>query len=108
MNNLDKGIIWTGFNKSWIMLDKVTNKWKVTSLSSETPLLTLANEVIFLTFYHYNTDLMQKDLATGIAQWNIPDEICGDDSFKRTLFLNSCNFTEFACYDGDCVPMEYR
>ena len=49
MNNLQKGIVWTGFKKSRIMLDPDTNRWKVTSLFSEEPIITLATEVLY---YH--------------------------------------------------------
>ena len=50
----------------------------------------------------------QKDLPTGVTTWDIPDRICGDAQTERTLFLNSCNHTQFACHDGDCVPISQR
>ena len=50
----------------------------------------------------------QKDLPTGVTTWDIPDRICGDSQTERTLFLNSCNNTEFACHDGDCVSISQR
>ena len=50
MTNLQKGIVWTGFKKSRIMLDPVLNRWKVVSLFNEDPIITLANEVLLLHF----------------------------------------------------------
>jgi len=93
VNSLEQGIVFTGYKRSRIMLDKTLNRWKVTSLFDEIPIITLAFE---------------KDLPTGVTTWDIPDRICGDSQTERKLFLNSCNKTEFACHDGDCVPISHR
>ena len=45
ITTLEKGIVFTGFKRSRIMLDKELNRWKVTSLFDETPIITLAFEV---------------------------------------------------------------
>ena len=45
VKKLEKGIVFTGFKRSRIMLDKETKRWKVTSLFDETPIITLAFEV---------------------------------------------------------------
>ena len=45
VNSLEKGIVFTGFKRSRIMLDTTLNRWKVTSLFDETPIITLAFEV---------------------------------------------------------------
>ena len=44
-NDLEKGIVWTGFKKSRIMLNPATNRWIVTSLFNDDPIITLSNEV---------------------------------------------------------------
>ena len=45
LNTLDKGIVFTGFKRTRIMLDTKMNRWKVTSLFDEVPIITLAFEV---------------------------------------------------------------
>ena len=43
--NLDKGIIWTGYSHSRIMFNKTLQRWTITSLSDARPILTLVNKV---------------------------------------------------------------
>ena len=45
VTTLEKGIVFTGFKRSRIMLDTGMNRWKVTSMFDETPIITLAFEV---------------------------------------------------------------
>ena len=64
VNSLDKGIVFTGFKRSRIMLDKKLNRWKVTSLFDETPIITLAFEVTKLQFLRLN--LARRSLRLGV------------------------------------------
>ena len=45
LTSLEKGIVFTGFKRSIIMLATTLNRWKVTSIFDETPIITLAFEV---------------------------------------------------------------
>jgi len=91
--NIEKGVVWTGYRKSRIMFDRELNRWKVTSLDDNIPILTLASK---------------EKLPVGPLMWDIPLNICNDDKSERKLFLTSCNETEFACQDGNCIPIQER
>ena len=43
--NIGEGVIWTGFKRSRIMFNKVLDRWTITSLYDEIPILTLKNKV---------------------------------------------------------------
>ena len=43
--DIGRGIIWTGYRKSRILFNKTLDRWVVTSLDDENPILTLANKV---------------------------------------------------------------
>ena len=49
--DLGKGVIWTGYEKSRIMFNKKLKRWTITSLENEIPILTLANEVFNFSPY---------------------------------------------------------
>ena len=91
--NIDKGIEFIGYTKTKIVLDKKSNRWGVVSLKDGSTLLSLDSEV---------------RLPTCPLRWNIPQNICGDDKSERKLFLTSCNQTEFACYDSQCISIKKR
>ena len=44
--DIEKGVTWTGYRQSRIMLNKSLNRWTITSLSDTRPILTLANKVM--------------------------------------------------------------
>ena len=43
--NIGQGVIWTGYRKSNILFNKTLNRWTITPLGINSPILTLANEV---------------------------------------------------------------
>ena len=44
-DNLQQGVVWTGYRKSRIMFDRNLTRWKITSLDNEAPILILSQEV---------------------------------------------------------------
>ena len=107
--DIDKGVIWTGYRQSRIMFNKILDRWTITSLSDTRPILTLANKVRKVEFKPQPILLFIKEkLPVGPLIWDTPLNVCGDDKAERKLFLTSCNETEFSCLDGVCIPIQER
>ena len=47
-------------------------------------------------------------LPVGPHTWIIPEDVCGDGEYERTLFLTACSETDFACHEGRCIPIDKR
>ena len=91
--DIGNGIVFYGFKKTKILLDKSSNRWKVLSLDNNTEILVLADKA---------------RLPIGPKEWIVPEDICRDGKTTRRLVLTSCNETEFSCNDGTCIPIEER
>ena len=92
-DNVNGGIVFTGFKKSKIVLDKSIDRWKVVLLDNETTILVMADK---------------SRLPIGPNEWVVPEDVCRDGRKTRSLVLTSCNETEFSCDDGICIPIQER
>jgi hypothetical protein len=107
--NIDKGIEFTGYTKTKIILDKKSKKWTVVLLKDGSTVMSLDSEVrLILTSFCSKECIYQKKLPMGPLKWNIPPNICGDDKSERKIFLTACSGTEFACHDSQCVSINKR
>ena len=88
-----QGIVFYGFKKTKILLDKSSNRWQVVSLDNNTKILEMADKA---------------RLPIGPKDWIVPEDICRDGKTMRRLVVTSCNETEFSCNDGTCIPIEER
>ena len=92
-SDINAGIVFTGFSKSKIVLDKTLKRWTITSLDNDTAILVMMDK---------------SRLPIGPNEWKVPEDICRDGSSVRKLTLSSCNDTEFTCDDGICIPIQER
>ena len=92
-DNVNSGIVFTGFKKSKIVLDKSIDRWKVVLLDNNTEILVMADK---------------SRLPIGPNEWKVPEDVCRDGKKTRSLVLTSCNYTEFSCDDGICIPIQER
>ena len=92
-DNVNSGIVFTGFKKSKIVLDKSIDRWKVVLLDNNTEILVMTDK---------------SRLPIGPNEWKVPEDICRDGKKTRSLVLTSCNYTEFSCDDGICIPIQER
>jgi hypothetical protein len=91
--NIEKGIVFKGFVKSKIMLDKKLNRWKITSLDDDEAILVMSD---------------QSRLPIGPNEWKVPLDVCKDGKDVRRLLISSCYSNEFTCDDGICIPIQER
>ena len=92
-DNVNGGIVFVGFKKSKIVLDKSIDRWKVVLLDNETTILVMHDK---------------SRLPIGPNEWVVPEDVCRDGRKTRSLVLTSCNATEFSCDDGICIPIQER
>ena len=92
-DNVNGGIVFVGFKKSKIVLDKSIDRWKVVLLDNETTILVMHDK---------------SRLPIGPNEWVVPEDVCRDGRKMRSLVLTSCNATEFSCDDGICIPIQER
>ena len=79
--DIGKGIVFYGFRKTKMLLDKISNRWKIVAFDNNTTILELADKA---------------RLPIGPKVWIVPDNICRDGKKTRNLVLTSCNKTEFS------------
>ena len=75
------GIVFNGFEKTKMLLDKNSNRWKIVAFDNDTEILEMAYEA---------------RLPIGPKDWIVPENICRDGKRRRKLVLTSCNETEFS------------
>ena len=79
--DIGNGIVFYGFKKTKILLDKSSNRWKIVAFDNDTTILEMADKA---------------QLPIGPKDWIVPDDICRDGKKNRKLVLTSCNETEFS------------
>ena len=107
----ENGIIWTGFQKSQITLEKTKKAWMITSSKDLNITLMLKYQVEI--YYKIRSPcscmlLFQAKVPIGNQVWKISGGSCANGMTELNLLLHSCNTSEFGCDDGMCVDMDKR